>query len=303
VNTLLLAAGLMGGMGTALATVLALAWRTLRVKEDPRIDGVEKMLSGANCGACGKPGCRAFAEAVVRGEAPPSGCTVSTLEALEAITDYLGVDAGTRIPRVARLHCAGGRRHGLEIADYEGLGTCLAAHAVAGGGKSCPKGCLGLGDCAKACAFDVIVMNEDLLPVVDPSRCTACGACVTACPRDLFEILPRSFPLVVQCSLPLAGEQARALCAVACDGCGRCALDAPAGLITMKNDLPVVNLDMENAEALAHPRATWRCPTGAIRWVEDRQFVEAPSRASVTSLPASPRPATERTESRHVPSR
>ncbi|MDJ8954080.1 4Fe-4S binding protein, partial [Clostridium perfringens] len=93
---------------------------------------------------------------------------------------------GTASKRVARLLCAGGKNEAVCNSDYAGLETCKAAAAVAGGGKACNWGCLGLGDCERACLLDAIFMNDDLLPVVLPERCTACNDCVVACPKDLF---------------------------------------------------------------------------------------------------------------------
>ena len=263
------AAAIMAGLGLLFASILAVAYRFLRVAEDPRVEQVEGMLPGTNCGACGQPGCRAFAEAVVTGGSAPSACTVSSSEGIEAIADFLGVDAGARVQRVARLHCAGGAAHAGRVADYQGLATCQAAALVGGGGKACSWGCLGLSDCAAVCTFDAITMSSDGLPVVDIDRCTACGACVDACPRGLFEILPLDLPLLVQCSLPLAGDAARLLCRVACDGCGRCAADAEPGVIEMRRELPVVD---PTAGDRARLEATLRCPTGAIRWVAGAQF-------------------------------
>ena len=52
------AAAIMLGLGLFFGLVLALAYRFLRVEEDPRIDQVEELLPGSNCGACGEPGCR-----------------------------------------------------------------------------------------------------------------------------------------------------------------------------------------------------------------------------------------------------
>jgi RnfABCDGE-type electron transport complex B subunit len=272
VHSLLLAAAIMGGLGAFFGLVLAVANRFLKVHEDPRIDRVEGMLPGTNCGACGVPGCRAFAEALVAGRCKPSGCTVSSPEGIESIAGFLGVSAGERVKLVARLHCAGGLGRARDLADYEGFESCRAAALVGAGGKKCSWGCLGLADCAVVCEFDAIRMNEDRLPVVDVDACTACGDCVEICPRDLFELLPIDRHLIVQCRAPLAGDEARALCAVACDACGRCAQDGEPGLIRMVNNLPVVDGSGGAAES---PAATARCPTGAIRWVVGEQFAPA----------------------------
>ena len=261
------AGGTMLGVALVFGVILALANRFLRVEEDPRIDVVEEKLPGSNCGACGEPGCRAFAEKIVGLEVAPSGCTVSSPEGIEAIARYLGVDAGERDKRVARLHCAGGRSSVLDLAPYEGLSTCRAAHVVGGGGRACAWGCLGLGDCVRSCTFDAIHMGPEALPIVSVDPCTACGDCVSACPLDLLEILPLSQEILVQCSSPLAGDAARASCAVACDACGRCALDAPAGAIEMRAGLPVIL-----KPAQLDPSCTLRCPTSAIKQVVGGQF-------------------------------
>jgi Na+-translocating ferredoxin:NAD+ oxidoreductase RNF subunit RnfB len=270
-SEILTAAAIMGGLGLAFGAVLAFANRFLRVEEDPRLERVVEMLPGSNCGACGEPGCRALAEKLVAGAAKPSKCTVSSRLQLEAIAEFLGVDAGEEVKRVARLHCAGGLGRALQVVRYEGFPSCRAAHLVGGGGLECTWGCLGLGDCEVACTFDAIVMNALRLPAVDVEACTACGDCVDACPRDLFELMPLTHNLIVQCKAPLAADDARRLCKVACDACGRCAQDAAPGLIRMEGNLPVIDYA---AGGPAAPEATLRCPTGAIQWVVGEQFAE-----------------------------
>jgi Na+-translocating ferredoxin:NAD+ oxidoreductase RNF subunit RnfB len=257
----------MFGIALFFGVTLAFANRFLYVEEDPRIDEVEERLPGSNCGACGQPGCRAFAELLVQEAAQPSTCTVSSPDTILSIAGFLGVDAGQREKRVARLRCAGGRSSVRRVADYQGLSSCRAAIVINGGGRACPWGCLGLGDCEHACGFSAIHMNDEELPVVDLDRCTACGDCVDVCPLDLFVIEPAAPRVIVQCSSPLAGEAAREACRVACDACGRCALDAPAGAIEMSGGLPVVRKPERATEG-----CTFRCPTGAIEWVEGRQF-------------------------------
>ena len=268
-TTIVGSAAILGGVGLFFAALIAVTNRKFRVWEDPRIDVVAGLLPGANCGACGQPGCRAFAEQAVHGAIVPAACTVASPDIRAEIAGFLGVDVGQAEQRVARLLCAGGRDVAPERADYRGLSTCKAAAAVAGGAKGCVWGCLGLADCEVACTFDAIWMNDVGLPVVIPEKCTACGDCVKACPKDLFVIMPVAFKLLVQCKSLLEGEAAERLCRVACNGCGKCALDAAPGVIEMKNGLAVVDYAKNNQ---AGPEATRRCPTGAIVWVEGAQF-------------------------------
>ncbi len=268
-SSFIVAPGIMAGLGLFFATILAVAYRFLRVQEDPRVEDTEDLLPGSNCGACGQPGCHAFAEKLVQGELAPSRCTVAAPDAVEAIAELLDVDPGQQERRVARLHCGGGRGQAYQIAEYRGFESCRAASVVSEGGKGCPWGCLGLADCRDACDFDAIEMNANGLPRVSVDKCTACGDCVAACPRDLFELLPESHHLVVQCRAPLAGDTATSLCTTACDACGRCAADAAAGLIRMEDNLPIVDY---GAGGPALPEATFRCPTGAIQWVVGAQF-------------------------------
>jgi RnfABCDGE-type electron transport complex B subunit len=258
----------MAGLGLGLATVLAIAHRRLFVYEDPRIDAVEDMLPHANCGACAQPGCRAFAESVVTGEVSPAKCTVSPPDQIDRIADFLGVDAGAVEKRVARLACAGGSHVAAQRAEYRGMQTCRAAALVSGGGKGCSWGCLGLADCMRACDFGAIRMDAHGLPVVNTELCTACNDCVVICPRDLFNLQPVSHRLWVACKSISEGDVAEADCAVACTACGRCAADAPEGLIVMEDNLARVDYAIHD---FASPAVIQRCPTGAIVWLDDER--------------------------------
>lgn len=259
----LTAVGAIGGLTLVLASLLVLASRKLHVAEDPRIDLVEEMLPHTNCGACGFPGCRPFAEALVGGQALPGKCSVSSDDGRAEIAAFLGVDVGTQEKVVARLACAGGTNTTRLRAAYSGLPSCRAAALVAGGGKSCFWGCLGLADCEVVCDFDAIRMDAHSLPVVDEAKCTACGDCVEVCPKELFSLHAVSHRLWVACRSLEAGDELLEDCEVACTACGRCALDAP-GLIEMEQNLPVVDYDRphETQDPIQ------RCPTGAIVWID-----------------------------------
>jgi electron transport complex protein RnfB len=267
---ILTAVAILGGVGFVFAILIALANRKLRVWEDPRIDTVAGMLPGANCGACGVPGCRAFAEKLVAGGAKPSGCNVANDTDRAAIAGYLGVDAGSAVKTVARMLCAGGEHVARQQAEYRGFPTCAAAAAVAGGGKGCAWGCLGLADCVRSCTFDAMRMSADGIPLVDMAKCTACGDCVEACPKNLLAIMPADRRLLVQCRNLVAGDDVLEDCRVACTACGKCVMDAAPGLISVASGVAVVDYAMND---LAASTAIARCPTGAIVWLEGAQFV------------------------------
>ena len=112
-------------------------------------------------------------------------------------------------------------------------------------------------------------MNPYSLPVVDLDKCTACGDCVEACPKDLFSLQPISHRLWVNCKNLEQGDDILEECQVACTACGRCAMDAPGGLIKMVHNLPVVDYSK------SHDTKTpiQRCPTGAIVWLDDEEGV------------------------------
>ncbi len=283
----LTAVGALGGLALILATGLVVANRTLYVEEDPRFDAVETMLPGSNCGACGFPGCRALAEALVAGDALPGKCTVASEDDRSAIASYLGVDVGAEEKQVARLACAGGSNVARKHAAYVGHQSCRSAALIAGGGKGCFWGCLGLGDCELVCDFDAIVMDRNELPVVIDEKCTACGDCVEICPKDLFSIHPVSHQLWVACKNLEFGDDILEECQVGCTACGRCAKDAP-NVVRIEDNLAVVDYRASNAPKAAIDR----CPTGAIVWIDDEgRYLKGDAAKPVarrTSLPVAP---------------
>ncbi len=262
---IIIAITFMAGFGLMLATVLVLANRRLAVYEDPKIAEVEELLPHSNCGACGTAGCRAFAEKLVSGDLQPGSCTVNTTEMNQVIANFLGVDLGSQEKIVARLACAGGTNVARSHGNYAGVDSCRAAVLVSGGGKGCTWGCLGLGDCKDVCDFDAIFLDRHNLPQVIDDLCTACDDCVDICPRNLFSLQALSHKLWVACKNLEKGDAAEDECRVACNACGRCALDAPEELISINNNLAVI--DYSNNK-LASRVAIERCPTGAIVWLD-----------------------------------
>jgi len=239
---------------------LVLAYKKLKVEEDPKMEAVNEALPQANCAACGFSGCRAFAEAVVKGTAESNGCPVGGNEVAAEVAEILGVSAGTVLKRVARLHCRGTKEAASSRGLYLGITTCAASHII-GGNKQCSYGCMGYGDCVESCQFTAMEMGVDGLPIVIEENCTACGKCVDACPRGLYELHPIEQNMFVYCRSLDGPKASRKLCKNACIACGICARACPEQII-MDNNLAIISdykkIDPEQIPAIE------KCPTNAI---------------------------------------
>ncbi len=255
----------LSGLGVASAVILFFVAQRFKVHEDPRIDDVEEELPAANCGGCGFAGCRNFAEAVVRSDDFEGlFCPVGGNETMEKVARILGREAVTQEPEVAVLRCNGACEYRPRINIYDGTPSCALAAALYGGDTGCQYGCLGFGDCVEVCRFDALSMNSDTgLPEVKDENCTACGACVKECPRDLFELRKRNKKerkIYVACMNEDKGGIAKKNCSVACTGCTKCFIICPFEAIEMNNNLAFI--DAEKCRLCR--KCVPECPTGAI---------------------------------------
>jgi len=250
----------MAGLGFLFSVGLVFAYKKLKVEENPKIIEVHESLPQANCGGCGFASCRAFAEALVSGKAEATGCPVGGPDTANRIAAILGIDAGEVIKKVARLHCRGTLDAAQSRGVYQGIPTCHAAHLV-GGTKHCSFGCIGYGDCVEACLFDALYMGEDGLPVVREENCTACGKCVDACPRNLFELHPLSQEILVFCRSEDRGPLARKACKNACIACGICARACPEAIEIVDNLARITDFKKIDQEKIPEIE---KCPTDAI---------------------------------------
>jgi RnfABCDGE-type electron transport complex B subunit len=235
-------------MGALSALILYLAAQKFKVFEDPRINLVEEALPAANCGGCGFPGCRAFAEALVKADdISDLNCPVGGADVMAEVAKILGKEVGKADPLVAVLRCNGTCELRPRNNKYEGATSCAAAALLYGGETGCSYGCYGLGDCVKACAFDAMHMDEETgLPVINEDNCVACGACVEACPKDIIELRkkgPKGRRIFVSCVNKEKGAVAKKACSVACIGCGKCVKECPFDAITLENNLAYIDYE------------------------------------------------------------
>ncbi|CCY11315.1 MULTISPECIES: Fe-S cluster domain-containing protein [environmental samples] len=252
-------------VGALAALLLFVVSKKFHVEEDARIELVNEALPGANCGGCGYPGCSGFARACVEAESMEGlFCTVGGNDTMLKVADILGRTAVEAEPQLAVVRCNGTCDARPKVNQYDGASSCAIAAATYGGETGCTFGCLGLGDCTLACGFDAIKMNPLTgLPEVDEERCTACGACVKACPKMIIELRkkgPKGRRVFVSCVNKEKGGVAKKACDNACIGCSKCFKECKFEAITIANNLAYID---PNKCRLCR-KCVEACPTGAI---------------------------------------
>ena len=281
----------LGGIGAISAIILYLVAQKFKVYEDPRNGQVEAVLPGANCGGCGYPGCGGFAAACVQADSVDGMlCPVGGAPVMAKIAAILGMEAGEVTPKVAVVRCNGNCANRKKTNHYDGASSCAIEAALYSGETGCSYGCLGNGDCENACSFGAIRINpETRLPEVDEELCTACGACVKACPKGIIELRnkgPKSRRMFVSCVNKDKGAVARKACSAACIGCGKCAKECPFDAITITNNLAYI--DFQKCRLCRKCEAV--CPTGAIH------SVNFPPRKPVEAKTDAPKPVEPKNE-------
>ena len=267
---IVIAIGILGGLGLVFGLVLAAASKVFYVETDPRLDQLNECLPGANCGGCGFAGCGAYAEAVLKGEAPVGKCASGGNEAAKAMAAIMGVEAGEVTRKVALVRCSGARTYDAEgnltkgakmKATYEGFHDCLAASRVGGSGPlSCKFGCLGYGSCTKVCKYGAISVKNGVA-VVDEDLCVGCMACAQVCPRKIITAVDPSQNVIIACNSLAKGAVTNRACTVGCIGCGKCMKNCPSGAITITNNLAQI----DSSKCTNCGECAKVCPKGLIK--------------------------------------
>ena len=250
------------GLGSGFAVILLVASEKLKVEVDQKIEQIHRALPNLDCGACGFAGCAQYAKAVLEnpkllGKCSPGGAASS--EAIAGILNLQISESGAAKKPV--VHCRAHSSDKTYYAKYQGIATCIAANALANV-QACKFGCVGFGDCVSACRFDAIVIIDGLA-VVDYERCTGCGACAGACPRNLIEMVPFTCEnmMTVACNSKETGKSTRSMCKVGCIGCGVCVKQSEVFAVADN----LARLDYEKYQLTEQTETAMdKCPTKVI---------------------------------------
>jgi electron transport complex protein RnfB len=265
------------GLGFVSASVLSVASKLLAVEEDPRLEVVVDALPGANCGGCGFAGCEAYAAAVINDpNTAPNKCCAGGPDVAKRIAELTGKAAGDADPMVAFRRCVKVEGKVAKKFEYFGIMSCAAAKMVQDGPDACKYSCLGFGDCVRACPFDAMWIEGDLVHI-SPEKCTSCGTCVRICPNSILELIPRRSRVMVFCSSQDKGKAVKDVCEAGCISCGACIKKCPAQAITLVDE----RIHIDHKACLAYgpscgEACVEKCPRDILRCLNPDMISAAP---------------------------
>ena len=256
---ILIATASVAVIGLLIGIMLVNVGDKFAVEVDEKEAAVRECLPGNNCGGCGYAGCDALAAAIAGHEAPVNACPVGGDPGAEKIAHIMGVEAGEHRKMVAYVKCAGDCDATFKKANYVGIQDCSVAVTNGLIDKSCSFGCLGFGNCVKACPFDAIHI-ENGIARVDRRTCKACGKCVAACPKHLIELIPDDAQYAVRCSSPEKGPAVKKACSAGCIGCSLCVKSCENEAVKVTGFLSKIDYD----KCVHCGNCAEKCPTKVI---------------------------------------
>lgn len=268
-NLVVLSIVILGGLGVVSAIVLYVTSKRFYVKENPKIAEIEDLLPGANCGGCGCNGCHDFAVKCANSDSLDGlrcpSCDDTVMVKIAGIAG--AIKPSSAMPKIAVLHCNGSCENRPVKSYYDGVRSCRIQHSLFLGARGCAYGCLGCGDCVRACKFDAIKIDtKQGIAVIDEEKCVGCGACVAMCPRNLIELRnkgPRGMRVYIACANKDKGALAMKECGVSCIGCSKCFKECQHDAIVIEDNL--ARIDYEKCKLCKKCVAV--CPRNSIHAV------------------------------------
>jgi len=252
-ETIIIAVISVTAIGAVCAAVLCAASKFMAVKVDERVVRILECLPGTNCGACGFPGCSAYAFELTseNGWNIKNNCTPGGAEVSKKINEIIGGDAGDSefVKKVAVIRCAGNSDSQQKKMEYNGIKTCMAAKQIFSGERMCAFGCIGYADCQVICPSDAVCMENGHAQIIS-HLCTGCALCVKACPNNLITIEPENITVFVACRNIEKPAVVRKKCSIGCLGCGKCVRECSANAMMIKEYLAII--DYEKCTGCGH---------------------------------------------------
>ncbi|HPE94496.1 MAG TPA: RnfABCDGE type electron transport complex subunit B [Bacillota bacterium] len=240
-NPILLAVIIVSAIGLVAGIGLTVANKLMAVKKDEKAEAILKVLPGANCGACSFSGCSGYAAALATGKVKTNLCSVGGEAVAAEVCAILGMKpSAPGEKKTAAVMCRGTCSATEKRGDYRGMPSCKAAMLIYGGAGSCVFGCIGLGDCVKACEYGAIRVCDGAA-AVDVDKCRACGKCVSECPKKIISLVSVTSRPTVLCSNSDNGAKTRKVCTNGCIGCRMCAKVCENDAITFDGGRAVID--------------------------------------------------------------
>ncbi|MBE6754303.1 MAG: RnfABCDGE type electron transport complex subunit B [Ruminococcaceae bacterium] len=258
-TSILIPVGIVAGIGLIAGAGLAIASALMAVPVDEKAEKITEVLPGANCGACGFSGCAGYAAALSKGEAKNGMCIPGGEDAAAAIAGIIGGSAAPVEKKTAVVHCLGTYDNTSDKIEYQGVNSCAAAMQLFGGVASCAFGCIGLGDCQRACPYGAVNVCNGV-STINANLCKGCGLCSKACPKGIISLEPvgKAF---VYCSSRVKGGETRKVCKAGCIGCMRCTKVCETGAITVTDFCASV----DSAKCTGCGKCVDVCPAHIVR--------------------------------------
>lgn len=153
----------------ALAVVIgvALGWSAIRfrVEGNPLAEKIDAILPQTQCGQCGYPGCKPYANAIANGEADINQCPPGGEDGVKQLAELLGVEAKP-------LNAENGEVKPRSVAVIDEV-TCIGCTL-----------------CIQACPVDAIVGAAKQMHTILEKECTGCELCLPPCPVDCILMVP-----------------------------------------------------------------------------------------------------------------